>query len=178
MLGSMRAKRRKTSILLTLVVALGAAVASAGCVVHARAYPTVAPPPPQYVEVDYRPGYTWIEGRWVWRYNNWHWQNGYWVAERPGYYYSQGYWSNQGGRHVWVGGSWKRGHAPRGVRQRDHRRPTRNVGDVWKRDQRRAQPPPRRDKPGRVIKRDHRTKKKEERKKKDDKPRIRKRDHR
>ncbi len=178
----MRANRGKTSILLALVFALSAAMLSAGCVLHARAHPTVAPPPPQYVEVDYRPGYVWVQGRWVWGYSGWQWQRGYWVAERSGYYYTQGHWTNRGGRHVWVNGSWNRGRAPRGVHQRDHRRSNRNVRDVWKRDHRRAQPPPRRGKAKQphVRTRDHRAKKKDERKKKkkEAKPRIRRRDHR
>ena len=75
-------------------------------------------------------------------------------------------------------GSWNRGRAPRGVRHRDHRSGTRKAGDIWKRDQRRSQPPRRDAKPGRVKTRDHRAKKKEERKKKEEKPRVRRRDHR
>jgi len=177
----MRANRGKTSILLVFVVAIGAAAAGTGCVLHARAYPTTAPPAPQYVEVDYRPGYVWIEGRWTWRYGSWQWEPGYWVAERPGYYYTQGYWSTRGGSHVWVGGTWKRGNrGPAGVYRRDHRRSNNGPKGVWTRDHRRSnanRPPPRNNRGvGGVWQRDQRKPKKE--KKKNDNGRVRTRDHR
>jgi hypothetical protein len=79
------------------------------------------PPAPAYYDVEVRPGYTFIEGRWVWTSQGWQWYPGYWVAARPGYVYVQGYWDYWGGSwayrpgtwsryrsgHVWIGGRWQ-----------------------------------------------------------------------
>jgi hypothetical protein len=67
-----------------------------------------APPAPVSVYYDSRPGYSWIEGRWVWSSYGWQWYPGYWVAARPGYIYMQGYWDYWGGRYVYRPGSWAR----------------------------------------------------------------------
>jgi hypothetical protein len=111
-------KQRASMHLGLLLVALLAAGAS-GCVVHA--HPTDGPPPPMYTEVEYRPGYVFIEGRWVWSYGRWNWNDGYWIRERPGYTYVQGRWDRRGSRHVWVQGSWSRGPS-RHYRVRDNDR--------------------------------------------------------
>ena len=107
------------TLLLASFVALG--TVASGCVVHARAQPTYDPPEPRYVEVDYRPGYVWVQGRWLWQHGNWNWSEGHWVRERSGHYYTQGYWTTRGTRRVWVTGNWSRGTRPAGVRTRDHR---------------------------------------------------------
>jgi hypothetical protein len=67
-----------------------------------------APPAPVSVYYDSRPGYSWIEGRWVWSSYGWQWYPGYWVAARPGFIYMQGYWDYWGGRYVYRPGSWAR----------------------------------------------------------------------
>jgi hypothetical protein len=108
--------------------ALIAAVAlGTGCVVrgHAHVGAPVAvvevqeePPPPRVVVVPAaRPGFIWIEGRWVWGGGRWQWRDGYYERERVGYYWTQGRWERRGRRHVWVEGRWQAG----GNRQRHDR---------------------------------------------------------
>jgi hypothetical protein len=99
------------------------------------------PPPPRAVVVETRPGFLFIQGRWVRHGNRWDWRDGYWERERSGYVYDQGRWETRGNRHVWVEGSWRAGAAPaaRPV-VRDHR-------------EERREPPPAE---GPVV-RDHRT---------------------
>src|SRR6266540_4312739 len=50
------------------------------------------PPAPQYVVVEQRPGYLWIDGHWGWYSDRWAWADGYYVVDRPGY--------------VWMGGGY------------------------------------------------------------------------
>jgi hypothetical protein len=139
---------------LPLALALLVAAGSAGCVVRAQAMtPGVPPPPPRYIEVDYRPGYIWIEGRWIWRYSDWYWQPGYYEIDRPGYYYAPGYWERRGGSYVWIDGNWRRGGVPAtvrynfrykggpGVRTRDHRPVPVPAPGIETRDHRPAPPP-------------------------------------
>jgi hypothetical protein len=118
---------------LALAGALGAL--TAGCVVRAHghvgapvAYVEVeeAPPPPRVVVVDTRPGFIWIEGRWVRHGSRWVWRDGYWERQRSGYYWEQGRWERRGNRHVWVDGRWRAGRAgnpppPARGNVRDHR---------------------------------------------------------
>jgi hypothetical protein len=93
---------------------LAGALGLTGCYVttsgglHVRARTNMAPPAPRVVHYDHRPGYVYIQGRWVLKGNDWQWEDGSWVAERPGYVYEQGYWDYSGGRHVWVSGRWMR----------------------------------------------------------------------
>ncbi len=114
---------------LALVASLGAA---SGCMVegHARVAEPVAvvevdeePPPPRVVNVEVRPGFLWIEGRWVRNGGRWAWRDGYYERERAGYMFEQGRWENRGGRHVWVEGHWRAGGRveTRGPAVRDHR---------------------------------------------------------
>jgi WXXGXW repeat (2 copies) len=75
----------------------------------------VSSTPPVVTHVEYydygsRPGYCWVNGRYVYVGNQWQWQAGYWQPEQPGYYWVQGYWAPQGGNYVWVEGRWE---APR-----------------------------------------------------------------
>jgi hypothetical protein len=97
-----------------------------GCVVraHGRVSAPVAyveveqePPPPRVVVVPAaRPGFIWIEGRYVWNGNRYDWRDGY---------YEQGRWERRGRGHVWVDGRWRGGGSVRsnddGPAVRDHR---------------------------------------------------------
>ncbi|HWO17688.1 MAG TPA: hypothetical protein VNO30_02895 [Kofleriaceae bacterium] len=78
------------------------------------------PPPPRVVVVDTRPGFIWIEGRWLRRGGNWHWHDGHYERMRSGEVWTQGRWERRGNRHVWVEGRWNRGAAPAPA-VRDHR---------------------------------------------------------
>lgn len=85
-----------------------------------------APPPPRTVVVETRPGFVWIEGRWIYRGNRYVWSDGRWERERGGHVWVQGRWEQRGRRHVWVEGRWEaRGEVRdnrRGPVVRDHRR--------------------------------------------------------
>ena len=113
----------------------------AGCVVSARGHVSAPvpvayvevdeePPPPRTVVVETRPGFIWIEGRWVRNGNQWAWRDGYYERERAGYVYDQGRWERRGNGHVWVEGNWRAGGnaevrdhrtAPPPPAERDHR---------------------------------------------------------
>lgn len=72
-------------------------------------------PPPVVTQVEYyppgtRPGFVWVNGRWVNNGGNWVWQPGFWQPERQGYYWVQGAWVPQGNQYAWVEGHWE---APR-----------------------------------------------------------------
>jgi hypothetical protein len=119
----------KRTILALLAAGLlgGAVFGLSGCYgTHAAVGVGVetAPPEPVSVYYDSRPGYTWIEGRWVWGTYGWNWYPGYWVAARPGYMYISGYWDYWGGRYIYRPGSWARyrnGHVWVGGRWHQHR---------------------------------------------------------
>jgi len=111
-------------------LALAASLATlGGCVVRAQgrvaapvAYVEVEeePPPPRTVVVDMRPGFIWIEGRWVRNGGRWVWHDGYYERERSGMVWEQGRWERRGRGHVWVDGRW-RGGGEAGPNVRDHR---------------------------------------------------------
>jgi hypothetical protein len=123
------------NVLGSFSLAASLAAATTGCLVegHARVAEPVAvvevdeePPPPRTVVVETRPGFIWIEGRWVRGNNRWVWRDGYYERERAGYVWEQGRWENRGGRHVWVEGRWNSGgparrEPARGPAVRDHR---------------------------------------------------------
>lgn len=107
----------------------GCMALTTGCVVRAHghlaapvAYVEVdeEPPPPKVVIYDTRPGFIFIQGRWVRHGRNWVWRDGYWERQRAGYYWDQGRWERRGNRHVWVEGSWRAG-GNAGPDVRDHR---------------------------------------------------------
>lgn len=80
------------------------------------------PPPPRRVVVQARPGFVWIEGRYVRRGGRWHWNDGHWERARTGHVWVQGRWERRGKKHVWVEGRWSQGANTRDRRdQRDHR---------------------------------------------------------
>ncbi|HLU66365.1 MAG TPA: hypothetical protein VKZ63_08805, partial [Kofleriaceae bacterium] len=84
--GDMLTRMKRTMLSLLAAVVLGGAAGSlSGCyATHASVGVGVetAPPEPVYYEVGVRPGYTWIEGRWVWTAHGWQWYPGYWVPDR------------------------------------------------------------------------------------------------
>ncbi len=76
------------------------------------------PPPPRVVVVQPRPGFVWVEGRWVRRGGRWDWNDGHYERVRSGHVWVQGRWERRGNRHVWVEGRWTQGAAQE---HRDHR---------------------------------------------------------
>jgi len=100
------------------------AAPSVGCVVSGRAHvePVAVveveeePPPPKTVVVETRPGFIFIEGRWVRHGGRWDWSDGRWERERVGHRWEQGHWERRGKRHVWIEGGWRAGPVVR-----DHR---------------------------------------------------------
>jgi hypothetical protein len=126
----MSLKNTLGSAALIAAMALGS-----GCVVRAHGYVSAPvatveveqePPPPRVVVVPAaRPGFIWIEGRWVWGGGNWQWRDGYWERERVGYVWEQGRWERRGRGHVWVDGRWRSGGGGpvrnEGPAVRDHR---------------------------------------------------------
>lgn len=155
---------RRSITSLVLSIALGAALPLGGCVIHGRGAVVVdsEPPPPRYVEVDYRPGYVWIDGYWAYRGATWVWIDGYYERERPGHVHVAGRWVRRSGRWHWVEPRWERGHA------RDHRR-SRPRLDPARRDHRDHRAP-------RVKQRDHRDDRPKARDHRGDRPDVR--DHR
>jgi len=119
---------------LTVASLLLAASLLPACVVHGSGHAHVSgpvavveveeePPPPRVVVVETRPGFIWIEGRWIRRGGRWHWNDGHYERARGGHVWTQGRWERRGGRHVWVEGRWQAsgGAAPRERDHRDHR---------------------------------------------------------
>jgi len=100
--------------LASLAVA-AALMPAAGCVVSARGHvaaPTAyveveeEPPPPRTVVVETRPGFIWIEGRWVRNSGRWVWRDGYYERERSGHVWVQGRWAWDGYSYRWMDGYW------------------------------------------------------------------------
>lgn len=117
------------------LVTLLAALLLPACVVRGSGYVSAPapvavieveeePPPPRVVRVDTRPGYIYVEGRWLWRGGRWHWHDGHYERARGGHVWVQGRWERRGRRHVWVDGRWHSGghRHDRGPVVRDHRR--------------------------------------------------------
>jgi hypothetical protein len=99
--------------LLSAILAAGAALSVApvlgGCTAGATYVVETEepPPPPRYERFEYRPGFVWIEGRWIRTGRHWRWESGYYERERPSMVYIRGRWENRGGRYVWVDGGWR-----------------------------------------------------------------------
>jgi hypothetical protein len=120
-----------------VIGSLAFAMLAGGCVVsgsaHVRPVAVVEvdsePPPPQYEEVQVRPGFVYMQGRWNWEGGRWVWMSGRYERERAGQMWAPGRWEARGGRHVWVEGEWRAGAAPArveahgNVEVRDHRAP-------------------------------------------------------
>jgi hypothetical protein len=104
----------KRGAALSLVVALGLALA--GCVVvpDQRHYPggvvLVAPPPPQaeVIGVPPVPGYVWVGGYWSWVGGRHVWVGGHWQAGRPGHHWVVHQWVRQGDGWRLRPGHWER----------------------------------------------------------------------
>lgn len=107
------------------VLAVLGLITVSGCVVrtrgHVRVRPAVVvvdpapvgvvvvqsePPPPRYVQVEQRPGFIWIQGRWDWRGNQWYWLDGHWERQRSRHVYHPGQWQRRNNGYVWVEGRW------------------------------------------------------------------------
>ena len=120
---------------------------AAGCMVeahgHVAAPAPVAvvevdeePPPQRVVVMESRPGFIFIEGRWVRNGGRWVWRDGYYERERVGYSWEQGRWENRGGRHVWVDGRWRGGGGPAVRDHREERHEDHHEGGAVVRDHR------------------------------------------
>jgi hypothetical protein len=146
----MKLKNALGSFALAALVAAGAS----GCVVRAHGRIGVPvgvvmveeePPPPRVVRVDVRPGFIYIQGRWVRNGGRWVWRDGRYERQRANQQWEQGRWERRGRNHVWVEGRWRAGgrveHRDNGPAVRDHRD-----------NRRRNDPPP----PSGPVVRDHR----------------------
>jgi len=67
------------------------------------------PPQPQYEQVETRPGYVYIRGRWDFVNGSWVWSPGRWERERSGYAWVDGRWERRGNSWHWVEGQWSAG---------------------------------------------------------------------
>lgn len=87
----------------------------------------VAPPPVREERVpEYRRGYDWAPGHWVWRNGQYRWVEGRFIRERHGMHWVPERWVQRpNGRWEMVAGHWERGErrqymGARGMGDRDH----------------------------------------------------------
>jgi hypothetical protein len=93
-------------VLRNLLVAVALQAGASACVVHSSR-PVREPPAPRVERYSVRPGYVWVEGRWLWRDEAWQWQPGHWTRARSGYAYQQGRWERgPDGELRWRPGRW------------------------------------------------------------------------
>ncbi len=158
----MQLKKTLGSFALVASLAAGAA----GCVVrahgHVGAPVTVVeveeePPPPRAVVVETRPGFVFIQGRWMRNGGRWDWRDGYWERQRANQAWEDGRWERRGRGHVWVEGRWRAGPAAQRVEERQERREERREerGPVVRDHRTPAAAPPPPPAPGPDV-RDHR----------------------
>ena len=83
------------------------------------AYPTAAPPPPQYARPAVRAGYIWVRGRHDWKGGRWVWTAGHWQRAKANHTWTPGQWVRRGDRYVWTAGKWTKAAGPA---VRDHRK--------------------------------------------------------
>jgi hypothetical protein len=97
-----------------------------GCTIEARGHVAAPvavvevdeePPPPRRVVIETRPGFIFVEGRWVRHGGRWDWVDGHYERERVGHVWVPGRWERRGNHHVWIEGEWRAG----GTVVRDHR---------------------------------------------------------
>lgn len=107
---------RITKLLPALLIAAAAAIGGCyGSATYSDGYTTAGiavydpPPAPRVVVTPApRPGFVFIQGRWIRNSNRWAWRDGYWVRERPGYVYNPGRWTRRpSGGYVYVEGRWR-----------------------------------------------------------------------
>jgi hypothetical protein len=70
-------------------------------------YPNTAPPAPREEKLGYKPGHTWVKGRWEWKGGKWEWSDGRWEKTQAKKKWVDGRWEQQGTKWVWVDGSWQ-----------------------------------------------------------------------
>ena len=71
------------------------------------AYPTSAPPAPQYQVPAARAGYVWIRGHYTWKNGAYKWNRGHWEGQKAGNAaWVQGHWRANGNRWTWTPGHW------------------------------------------------------------------------
>jgi hypothetical protein len=95
--------------ILTAGTALSAVPVLTGCSGQASyvVETDVVPPPPRHEVRVYRPGYIWVEGRWVRDRGDWRWRPGYYERERSGHVYVPGRWERRGRSYIYVEGDWR-----------------------------------------------------------------------
>ncbi len=94
---------------LLIATAVAGSLGSIAVPAAAAVYVQVAPPAPRVEVVPApRPGYTWVNGFWDWRGNRHVWVAGHWVRERPGYAYMEPRWVERDGRWYMERRGWER----------------------------------------------------------------------
>lgn len=94
---------------LLIATAVAGSLGSIAVPAAAAVYVQVAPPAPRVEVVPAaRPGYTWTQGYWDWRGNRHVWVGGHWVRERPGYAYMEPRWVERDGRWYQERRGWQR----------------------------------------------------------------------
>jgi len=107
-------KTLMSAVLAASVLGLGATAA------QAQVYVRIAPPAP-VVEATPAPraGHVWVPGHHEWRGNEYRWVAGHWVNDRPGYAYVEPRWVQRAnGQWYMVGNNWER-RGPNGDRDGD-----------------------------------------------------------
>ncbi len=88
------------------------------------AYPTMAPPAPQYETPAARSGFVWVQGNYEWKAGAYAWTRGHWERAQAAKVWVPGVWAAEGGRWVWTPGHWADAPAAApGPNVRDHRTP-------------------------------------------------------
>ena len=92
-----------------VATAMASTLGSIAVPAAAAVYVQVAPPAPR-VEVMPAPrrGYAWAPGYWDWRGHRHVWVAGHWVRERPGYAYMEPRWVERDGRWMMERRGWER----------------------------------------------------------------------
>jgi hypothetical protein len=148
----------------SFALVVGLTAGAVGCVVRAHGHVRVPapvayveieeePPPPRAVIIETRPGFVFIQGRWIRSGNQWVWRDGYWERQRVGHVWQDGRWERRGRGHVWVEGSWRAGAATRVEHHDNGRHQGHGPAVRDHRDHRREEPAP--PPPGPKV-RDHR----------------------
>lgn len=108
----MQLKKFLTGFLIAATAAVAGcsgSIRSSGGGVYASTSVVYDPPPAPRVVITPapRPGFVYIQGRWVNNGNRWVWRDGYWERERVGYHYAPGRWTRRpAGGYIWVDGRW------------------------------------------------------------------------